>query len=68
MKNRIKEMLAHREMTQRQLAIMLDVSEAQINKWISGKHEPRLLVAQRIADNLGVPIEQVFPKEKPGGN
>ena len=36
MKNRIQEILTEQGLTQRELAVKLDVSEAQVNKWITG--------------------------------
>lgn len=55
---RIKTELAHRNLTQRDLARMVDVSEASISYWLTGERvNPRL--ASRVAQCLGLPMEDI---------
>lgn len=63
MKNRIKVLRAERNWTQADLAEQLKVSRNSVNAIETGKYDPSLPLAFRIADTFGLPIEQIFQKE-----
>jgi putative transcriptional regulator len=60
MKNRLRNLRQQRELTQQQLAEALQVSRQTIISIESGKYDPSLPLAFRIARFLGVRIEDVF--------
>jgi len=60
MKNRIKVLRAERDMTQAQLADEVEVSRQTINAIETGKFDPSLPLAFRIARLFGLSIEDVF--------
>jgi putative transcriptional regulator len=60
MKNRLRDLRQQRELTQQQLAEALQVSRQTIISIESGKYDPSLPLAFRIARFLGVRIEDVF--------
>jgi putative transcriptional regulator len=63
MKNKIKLLRAERNLTQADLAGLLEVSRQTANSIERGRYDPSLTLAFKIARAFGVPIEQVF---KPG--
>ena len=60
MKNRLKVLRAERNWSQAELALRLDVSRQAVNAIETGKHEPSLSLAFRIARGFEMPIEEVF--------
>ena len=60
MKNRLKDLRAERNWSQKELAEKLDVSRQSVNAIETGKYDPSLPLAFRIADVFDLPIEQVF--------
>lgn len=60
MKNCLRELRTQRELTQQQLADALQVSRQTIISIESGKYDPSLPLAFRIARFLDVQIEDVF--------
>lgn len=60
MRNRLKVLRAERDWTQAQLAERLDVSRQTVNALETGKYDPSLPLAFRIAGLFGLPIEQIF--------
>ena len=60
MKNRIEEKRKVQGLTQQQLAVLLDVSRQTIISLESGKYNPSILLAHRIAQTFGVRIEDIF--------
>lgn len=60
MKNRIEERRKVQGMTQQQLASLLGVSRQTIISLESGKYNPSILLAHRIAQTFGVRIEDIF--------
>ena len=60
MKNRLKELRAPDGLTQGGLAERLDVSRQTVNALESGKYDPSLPLAFRIAAVFELPIEQIF--------
>lgn len=64
MKNRIEERRKAQGMTQQQLAALLGVSRQTIISLESGKYNPSILLAHKIAQTFGVHIEDIFLFEK----
>ncbi|ACT58055.1 helix-turn-helix transcriptional regulator [Hirschia baltica] len=63
MKNHIKVFRAHRKISQAALADLLDVSRQSINAIETGKYDPSLPLAFKIARLFEVPIEEIFEYE-----
>jgi putative transcriptional regulator len=59
-KNRLKVLRAERDWTQADLARQLDVSRQTVNAIETGKYDPGLPLAFRIAATFGCSIEQIF--------
>ncbi|MGH8103412.1 MAG: helix-turn-helix transcriptional regulator [bacterium] len=67
MKNRLKVLRAERDWTQEDLAEKLGVSRQTVNAIETGKYDPSLPLAFKIARLAGKPIEEIFePDEKAG--
>ena len=60
MKNRLKVLRAERDWSQQDLAERLAVSRQSVNAIETGKYDPSLPLAFRIAELFGVPIEEIF--------
>ena len=60
MKNRLKVLRAERDWSQADLAQQLDVSRQSVNAIETGKYDPSLPLAFRIARLFALPIEQIF--------
>ncbi len=60
MRNRLKVLRAERDWSQAELALRLDVSRQAVNAIETGKHDPSLQLAFRIARLFKLPIEEVF--------
>jgi putative transcriptional regulator len=63
MKNRLKVLRAERDLSQAQLADLLDVSRQTINAIETGKYDPSLPLAFKIAALFGSKIEDIFQPE-----
>lgn len=63
MKNRLRVLRAERAWSQQQLAEALEVSRQSVNAIETGKYDPSLPLAFRIADVFGLPIEQIFLRD-----
>jgi putative transcriptional regulator len=64
LQNRIRRLRFDRdETTQQELADAVGVTRQTINAIELGKYSPSLEIAFRIAEALGVPLEQVFQYE-----
>jgi putative transcriptional regulator len=63
MKNRLKVLRAMRDWSQADLAQQLDVSRQAVNAIETGKHDPSLPLAFRIARLFDMPIEEIFDDE-----
>jgi putative transcriptional regulator len=59
-KNRLRVLRAEREWSQQDLAERLGVSRQSVNAIETGKYDPSLPLAFRIADLFGLPIEAIF--------
>ena len=60
MKNRLKVLRAERDWSQQDLADRLLVSRQSVNAIETGKYDPSLPLAFRIAELFGLSIEEVF--------
>jgi putative transcriptional regulator len=63
MKNRLKILRAERDWSQSDLAERLLVSRQSVNAIETGKYDPSLPLAFRIAEIFGLPIEAIFSKD-----
>ncbi|MBI1687065.1 helix-turn-helix transcriptional regulator [Caulobacter hibisci] len=63
MKNRLKVLRAERDWSQADLAQRLDVSRQTVNALETGKYDPSLPLAFRIARLFEQPIEAIFQDE-----
>ncbi|MBS7669466.1 helix-turn-helix transcriptional regulator [Croceicoccus gelatinilyticus] len=60
MKNRLKVLRAERDWSQQALADRLEVSRQSVNAIETGKYDPSLPLAFKIAEVFGLPIEEIF--------
>ena len=63
MRNRLKVLRAERDWSQLDLAERLGVSRQSVNAIETGKYDPSLPLAFRIADLFGLPIEEIFLRD-----
>ena len=63
MKNRLKVLRAERDWSQQDLADALAVSRQSVNAIETGKYDPSLPLAFRIADLFDMPIETIFLRD-----
>ncbi len=66
MKNRLKVLRAERDWSQGDLAQRLEVSRQSVNAIETGKFDPSLPLAFKLARLFGRPIEEIFTDEEPG--
>ena len=63
MKNRLKVLRAERDWSQQDLAQRLEVSRQSVNAIETGKYDPSLPLAFRIADLFALSIEDIFLRD-----
>ncbi len=63
MKNRLRVLRAERDWTQADLAERLAVSRQTVNAIETGKYDPSLPLAFRLAEVFGLAIEAIFQPE-----
>lgn len=63
MKNRLKVLRAERDWSQQDLANALEVSRQSVNAIETGKYDPSLPLAFRIAETFGLAIEEIFLRD-----
>ncbi|HEY5712091.1 MAG TPA: helix-turn-helix transcriptional regulator [Allosphingosinicella sp.] len=63
MKNRLKVLRAERDWSQSDLAERLEVSRQSVNAIETGKYDPSLPLAFRIAALFELPIEAIFSND-----
>ena len=63
MKNRLKVMRAERDWSQGDLADRLEVSRQSVNAIETGRYDPSLPLAFKIAALFDLPIEAIFSAE-----
>lgn len=60
MENRLRVLRAERAWSQQDLAERLEVSRQSVNAIETGRYDPSLPLAFRIAELFGAPIEDIF--------
>ncbi len=65
MKNRLKVLRAERDWSQADLAQRLQVSRQSVNAIETGKFDPSLPLAFKLARLFGMRIEEIFEDEEP---
>ena len=60
MKNRLRVLRAEREWSQADLALRLEVSRQSVNAIETGKFDPSLPLAFKLARLFGLTIEEIF--------
>lgn len=63
MKNRLKVLRAERDWSQADLAERLEVSRQSVNAIETGKYDPSLPLAFKIAKLFDLPVEAIFQAE-----
>ena len=63
MKNRLKVLRAERDWSQADLAERLGVSRQSVNAIETGKYDPSLPLAFKIADLFELAIEEIFQRD-----
>ena len=63
MNNQLKALRAERNWSQADLAERLDVSRQSVNAIETGRYDPSLPLAFRIADVFGLSIEAIFMRD-----
>jgi len=63
-KNRLKVLRAMRDWSQQDLAERLGVSRQSVNAVETGRYDPSLPLAFRIADVFSLPIEEIFERDE----
>jgi putative transcriptional regulator len=63
MMNGLKKLRAERGWSQQDLAERLGVSRQSVNAIETGRYDPSLPLAFRIADQFGLTIEQIFERD-----
>jgi putative transcriptional regulator len=63
MKNRLRVLRAERAWSQADLAKQLEVSRQSVNAIETGKFDPSLPLAFKLARLFGMPIEEIFQDE-----
>ena len=66
MKNRLKVLRAERDWTQADLALALAVSRQTVNAIETGRYDPSLPLAFRVARLFGTSIEDIFQEHAEG--
>lgn len=62
-RNRLRVLRAEREWSQAELAERLSVSRQTVNAVETGRYEPSLSLAMRIARLFGMTVEEIFELE-----
>ena len=63
MKNRLKALRAERDWSQGDLAARLEVSRQSVNAIETGRYDPSLPLAFKIAKLFELPVEQIFSSD-----
>lgn len=60
MKNRLKVILAEKNLTAKKLSEITNISQSTISKYLNGKSEMKISTLVKICDALSIGIEQIF--------
>lgn len=63
MKNFLKKFRTLKKLTQKQVALLCDISERQYIRYENNDQEPSVRIAIRIAKALDATVEELFPLE-----
>lgn len=63
MKSRIGYWIEERGYMKKYIAKQLDVTPTQLSNWISGKSSPTIEKAFKLADLLGVKVDDLYERE-----
>jgi transcriptional regulator with XRE-family HTH domain len=63
-KSRIKEWLAIKGVTGRELAAHLDVRESQVSNWVHGRSYPRFEKLWKMAKFLGCKMDDLYEEKE----
>jgi len=66
MKNHLEEIRKQRDITQEGLAAALEVSRQTVSSLESGRYNPSILLAFKIARHFDMSIEEIFIYEEAG--
>lgn len=64
-KNRLKSYRHKHEMNQTEFAAFLGISSDQYNRYENNRRQPKLDVALRISERLGVSVNEIFYLDEP---
>ena len=64
MKNNLEQIRKQRDITQEALAVALEVSRQTVSSLESGRYNPSILLAFKIARYFGMSIEEIFIYEE----
>ncbi len=64
MKNRVKELRIEKNITQQELATATNITRQAISYIEKGQKKPTILVALKISEYFGLPVEQIFELEE----
>lgn len=63
MKNFLKQFRSQKNLTQKQVALLCEISERQYIRYENNNQEPSIYIALRLARVLGTTVEELFPLE-----
>ena len=64
MKNRLEEIRKERNITQEELAKVLEVSRQTVSSLENGRYNPSIILAFKISKYFNMPIEEIFIYEE----
>lgn len=65
MKSRIGYWIEERGYMKKYIAKQLDITPTQLSNWISGKSSPTIEKAFKLADLLGVKVDELYERSDP---
>ena len=63
--NRIRELRKQKKMTQKELAIHLEIANSTLSYWEQGKYEPDIKSLKMLSGFFNVPIDYLLYSDKP---
>ena len=64
----LRSVLKSRGIRQTRLASGLGVDARNVSRWVNGKAIPNAVWVAKIADYLGVSLDELFGRQRPGGD
>jgi len=65
---RLREVMSKKDITGKELALRLDITETSLSRILKGSQHPRLELLVKVADTLDVDIKDLFISTKPQKN